>query len=415
MYIRYNYRLKPNQDQEKLFRQVAGNQRYIWNYFLNQEITQYQETKTFNFYNKNSSSLPSLKKELEWLQVGPSQSLQQTLKDLNNALITSFKGMQNNKRGFPKFKKKKNFSTSFRIVQTPDHWNFNKKHIFIPKIGEVKWNYHRKIPSDFSTATILLDGDKWYISIVIDIETKQPIDIKTHNQIVGIDMNSKLLVVTSDNQIFTNPKYLKRQQKLLKRRQRQLAKSTKVSNRYKIKQLKLYNKHKLIRNQRSDNNHKISNQITNDYDLICLEDLNISAMQKYNGQMTSDAGWAQLISMIVYKSKIKGKNTIKINRFAPSTKTCNNCGNIQEMPLDQREYNCECGCKIGRDLNAAMNIRDWGLADFIKKNTAGTAEIHGRGDTAIESSEYSGDRYVSLNRQKFFSSNRKEATFPSGA
>ena len=62
-----------------------------------------------------------------------------------------------------------------------------------------------------------------------------------------------------------------------------------------------------------------------------------------------------------------------------------------------------------------MNIRDLVLADFIKKNTAGTAEIHGRGDTAIESSEYSGDRYVSLNRQKFFSSNRKEATFPSGA
>lgn len=406
MFVRYNYRLKPTEEQERLLRQIAGSQRWLWNHFLNQEIKQYKKDKTFNFYNKNSASLPNLKKDFEWLKLGPSQSLQQTLKDLNNALSVSFK---NKDKGFPKFKKKREFSESFRIVQTPEKWKGKYGHIYIdlPKIGKMKWKYHRNLPSIFSTATILLDGDKWYISIVISLEEKTPVDIKTHKQVVGIDLNSKHLVVTSNGEIIDNPKFYKQQKKQITKKQRQLSKKTKGSSRYKRKQLQLYNAHKKARNQRTNHSHQFTNQIINDYDLICMENLNVKGIQQFNGSIVNDAGWSKLVEMIKYKSLLRGKHTVQIHRYAPSTKTCNHCGTIKTISLSERIYKCDhCGTVIDRDLNAALNIRDWGLFEY---NTPGTGEIYGRGDISVGVGTSVPARYVSLNRQKFQSNMSLEA------
>jgi len=408
MFVRYNYRLKPTPEQDQLLRQVAGSQRWLWNHFLAQEIKQYKKDKSFNFYNKNAASLPSLKKDYEWLKDGPSQSLQQTLKDLNNALSNSFKKPE---RGFPKFKKKKEFNETFRVVQTPEKWKGKYGHIYIdiPKIGKVKWNYHRSLPNTFSTATVLLDGDKWYISIVIDVETKQPVDIKNINQVVGIDLNSKMLVVTSDGELIDNPKFFKQQKQRIAKKQRQISKKTKGSNRYKRKQKELYNAHKNARHQRTNHLHQVSNQITNDYDLICTEDLNVKGIQQFNGTIVNDAGWSRLLEMIKYKSLLKGKHMVQIHRFAPSSKTCNHCGTMKTIKLSERTYSCEnCGTTLDRDINAALNIRDWGLFDF---NTPGTGEIYRRGDTSVgvDKSGHLPTRYVSLNRQKFQSNMSLEA------
>ena len=398
MLVRYNYRLKPTPEQDQLLRQVAGNQRWVWNHFLAKEIAQYQKNQTFNFYNKNSAYLPSLKNEHEWLKLGPSQSLQQTLKDLNNALVTSFK---NPDRGFPKFKKRKEFNASFRVVQTPDNWKgkYGHRYINLPKIGKVTWNYHRPLPNSFSTATLLLDGNNWYISIVVDLESKQPVEINHISQVVGIDLNSKMLVVTSDGEIIENPKFFKKQKKKIARKQQQLSKKKKGSNRYSRKQRELYNSHKKVRHQRQNHLHQISNQITNDYDLICTENLKVSGMQKFNGSMVNDAGWSKLLSMVKYKSTLKGKHMVSIHRYAPSTKTCNHCGTVKPIQISERTYNCDkCGTSQDRDINAALNIRDWGLFDF---NTPGTGEIYGRGDTPAGVGDHIPTRYVSLNRQKF--------------
>lgn len=415
MFVRYNYKLKPTEEQKDFFKKCSGASRWIWNHFLGKEIETYKETNKFNFYFSNAKNLPFMKKEedTEWLKEVPSQTLQESLRDLDVALKQSFK-KQKNRKGFPRFKKRKEFEGSFRITQVPKLWKHDRKGITLPKIGFVKWNLHRKILSDFSTVTIFQDGKNWYISIVVSLECKEPVEIKTHDQIVGLDLNSKMLVVSSDGEIFDNPKFLKRSRKKLKRKQRQLSKKTKGSNRYKRKQLQLRNLHRKIKNQRKDNLHKISSQITNDYDLICLEDLNIKGIQRFNGNITEDCGWSQLVGMFEYKSRLRGKHIQKIDRFAPSSKTCNHCGHVQTMKLSERVYECGgCHTVTDRDLNAALNIRDWGLMDFLiseNNNTAGTAEIHGRGDTSIGDLDVKSiSRYVSLNRQKFLSLRQEAA------
>lgn len=404
MKMRYNYRLKPTKVQVQLMKQIIGQQRFVWNYFLAKEIDQYNADKTFNFYHKNSASLPNLKKEFAWLTVGLSQSLQQTLKDLNNALTVSFK---NKDRGFPRFKKRKEFDGSFRIVQTPDKWTHTKSTITLPKLGKIRWVKHRALPSKFSTATITIDGNKWFISIVVDREEATPVQISHINEVVGIDLNSSSLVVTSHGEFHENPKFFKKSKSKLKKKQRQFAKKTKGSNRRKLKQLQVRKAYKKITNQRKDFLHKISSLITNDYNLLCLEDLNVKGMQKFNGAMVNDAGWSMLTAFLSYKAKLKGKTIVKIGRFAPSSKACNNCGHIhQNLTLSDRTYDCSyCGHTQDRDINAALNIRDWG----IEKYTDGTSgicggqqpEANGRGDINVRPESHDSCRYVSLNRQKF--------------
>lgn len=309
------------------------------------------------FIIQNAAALPQLKKSLEtdWLKQTPSQSLQQTLRDLETALKQSFKKNKNLK-GFPKFKKRKEFEGSFRLVQTPSLWKFDNKTITLPKIGAVKWKYHRKLPSEFSTATISRNGNKWQISIVVSVDEKEPISIERHDQIVGIDLNSKHLVVTSDGEVIDNPKFLKKTQKKLKLRQRQLAKKTKNSNRRKRKTLQLRKIHTKIANQRKNFMHQISNQITNDYDLICMESLNVAAMQKFNGRMTGDAGWSLLQSLIEYKARLRGKSTQKIDSFAPSSKTCNTCGHQEKLTLADRTFVCS-NCENTNDRDGQCSTQ----------------------------------------------------------
>ena len=107
--LKYKYRLYPNNSQIESLKQVIGSNRYVWNYFLQKETEQYQINQTFRFFNKNSSDLTSLKKATEWLKQPPSTSLQQTIRYLDKALKTSFKKNAKARKGFPKFKKKRNF------------------------------------------------------------------------------------------------------------------------------------------------------------------------------------------------------------------------------------------------------------------------------------------------------------------
>ena len=104
-------------------------------------------------------------------------------------------------------------------------------------------------------------------------------------------------------------------------------------------------------------------------------------------------------SQLDYKSKRNGGCTVKINRFAPSTKTCSSCGEKHDMPLSKRQMTCECGLDISRDLNAAINIRNWSWLE-LTKNTAGTAGINACGVTSDGLDEYSSASYVAVRQEK---------------
>ena len=189
--LRYNYRIYPTTDQVSLLNQAGGSCRYIWNYFLAKEMAQYEQDNTFNFFNKNSKDLTSLKHATEWLKIPPSTALQQTIRNLDQSLRQSFKNA-NSRKGFPKFKKKKFNSVSFNLTMVNSK-NFKSKCMFhIPNIGPVRIKQHRKPPSDFKSCIVKQKAGKWFISIVVmkKCKEKQPI-----SSAIGIDMNSKDLVL----------------------------------------------------------------------------------------------------------------------------------------------------------------------------------------------------------------------------
>lgn len=393
MKLRYKYRLYPDQYQEERFRQMAGSTRWLWNHFLENQQEQYKKNKTFMFYNQMCLQLPIMKKDIntQWLSETHSQVLQQKLKDLDNALKNCFK----HKKGFPKYKKKSNFTDSFRYIQ---RLKYDKNKVYLPKIGWVKQDTHRKMPSIPTSATIILEGNKWYISYVVE---KQEIKPKSIHSSVGIDLGLKSFITTSDGEIIDNPRFYEKLFKQLKRKQRHLSRKKIGSNNRFKQQLVVKNLHTKIANQRHNFLHQVSAQITNEYDLICVENLNVSGMTRNRklSRAIGQAGWSAFVNMLEYKSTLKGGLTVKIDRWAPSTKTCSACGTKHDMPLDKKTMKCSCGFVLDRDANAALNIRRWG--EEILQNTAGTAEIYASGDTSTgdESSDLS--RYVSLNEEKY--------------
>jgi len=357
--LKYSFRIYPNQKQTNKLEQFCGAQRWLWNHFLDKEISEYKESKKFNFSHKNITSLPKLKKEFDWLKEIPSTSLQQTLLYMDKSLKQSFKRKES---GFPKFKKKRFYQGSFTLAMVSDKL-LTDTHFKIPKLGLVKIKLHRKLPSDFKTCQIKQKANKWFVVFTVKKETKNK--IKTINKVTGYDLNSKQIVVDSDNISVNNPKFFAKSKQKLKRLNQLLSSKVKYSNNWKKQLLLVQRQHDKIRNQRKDFLHKLSTNIINYNDLICLETLDIKSMQQFNGHMVQDAGWSELISMLEYKCDLYGKYIVKIDKYFPSTKTCSNCSNIVEKNLNERNHKCKkCGLEISRDFNAAINIKQEGLKTF---------------------------------------------------
>jgi len=375
--MNYKYRLYPNKQQENMLRQFCGAQRFIWNHYLNEEMETYKEHKKFRFSHKNITSLPKLKSELEWLKLVPSTSLQQTLLYQDRALKQSFKG-NTSRKGFPKFKSKRNFNGSFSLVVIDNKSIIDNKYFKCPKIGKIKIVMERELPSNFRSCKIKQHAGKWFV--VFTVKKKKLQKSRALNRVLGIDFNSKEIVVSSSNKQVTNPKYLAKAKLDLARKQRILSKKIKGSNNRRKQQLIVAKAYDKISSQRKDFLDKLSYELVQSNDLICLEDLNIAGMSKFNGNMVADAGWSMLRSMIEYKAELYGKHVQIVGRYFPSTQLCSLCGTIQKKSLNERTHVCDCGLNISRDLNAAINIKNEGLDIFIK-NRVGTTRINACGDS----------------------------------
>ena len=356
MFKQFKILLKPNTKTNDIHKQ-AGACRFVWNHFLNRNIEQYQINKTFVWFNDMCKELTQLKKQTEynWLKEVHSIPLQQRLMDLDKALKRMKIGF-----GFPKFKSRKYQSDTFRHNQG---FHLNNKTIKIPKIGYIKWKPHRKLEGKAKSITIKQEQDKWYCSVLCeipDIDTKQEF-----NTSVGIDLGLKTFAVLSNGTQLDTPKFYRKAQNKLAQRQRHLSKKTKGSiNRNKARK-QVAKLHLRIRNQRTNQLHNWSKAITKHFDVVCMEDLNISGMIKNHclAKAIADQGWNQFVQQIDYKSKLNGGLLIQIDRWYPSTKTCNCCGAKQNMTLDKRTYVCgSCGMEMDRDINAAINIEKIGLS-----------------------------------------------------
>ena len=376
MYKAYKYRLYPNKEQEQLILKHIGSCRFIYNYGLNKKVTAYQTDKTSISRFQIQADLPILKKQKDtaWLKEVNSLSLQAALACLDNAFTRFFK----EKKGFPKFKSKKDGHQSFLIPQNTKV-DFDNNRVFIPKFkGGIKCKLHRKFEGNIKTSTISkTPTGKYYISILV--ETNEIIPKKKpccENQAVGIDLGIKTFATISDGFTIENPRNLKKSLKKLKKLQKEVSRKNKGSNnRMKsVKRLALL--HEKVTNRRNDFLHKVSYELVNKYDTICLETLSSKNMMHNHhlAQALSDIAIGNFNSMMNYKGEWYGTNIIHIGRFEPSSKMCT-CGFIhKELKLSDRAWTCpQCGSVNDRDLLAANNIKRFA---FCKNNTAGTAGIH---------------------------------------
>jgi len=368
----YKYRILPTKKQEEFLLQCGGNARFLWNYVLKINQDYYKETGKFKFYHELAVSLPKLKEEYPFLLESFSQSLQMVLRQFDKALKDSFK----KEKGFPSFKKKMLLNDSFTC---PQKWRLGKGFVFIPKIGEVKWLKHRAMQGKPKSITISQDGDKWYCSVLCEYNIND--EEKNLDNVVGCDVGLKEFATLSDGTIISNPKHTKKYENKLAKEQRKLSKKQKGSkNRFKqrLKVRKIQNK---IRDTRKDFLHKTSNSIAKNYDGIAVEDLSIKGMMRNHrlAKSIGDVSWSEFSRQLEYKCRWNFKHYIKVDRFFPSSKTCSNCGCIQEMPLSKRIFDCpDCGIALDRDLNASLNIRNIGF------NTLGYSGIYACGDSSLE-------------------------------
>ena len=375
----YKYRIYPSQEQKDTMAKIFGQVRFVYNLGLETKISAYvgnkKHLKCFDL-NKQITELKNT--DAPWLKESPSQALQMSMANLDNAYTNFFKGA-----GFPKFKNKYG-KQSFQLPQGV--YLENDKQIFIPKLKLVDIDLHREFKGEIKTVTVSKSiTDKYYVSILIETSElkpdKKPIKIETS---VGIDLGIKDFVITSDGMKFKNHDFFKSAMNELRIEQRSLARKKKDSNHYKKQKMVVALLHEHIRNQRQDYLHQISKYLVDNYDTICMEDLNVQGMSsrckpkkdengKYipNGQAAKsglnkailDMGWSEFKSMIEYKCDWYGKNLSVIGRFDPSSKTCSCCGSInKELTLKDREWTCtKCGSIHDRDVNAAINIKNFGL------------------------------------------------------
>ena len=347
----YKYRLNPTEEQKVLIEKHLGCCRYICNNFLEERKKAYEEDwKTLTYYD-NAKALTQLKKELVWLKEVNSQSLQATLKDLSLAYDRFFKKISK----FPKFKSKKNPKKWFHI---PQEIKLKGSKLVIPKFKEwIKVNLHRPLTWTIRNATITKDNTWYYVSLVCE-STNEALPRKTN--LIGIDMWLSHFCITSNWDKFENPKFLRIVEGKLKKIQSYYSRHKGKRNLRKLQRL-----HSKIANQRKDFLHKLSTKLIHENQVICLEDLNVKGMMKNHrlAKAIWEVGWWMFTRFLQYKAEWHGRKVIIIDRYFPSSKTCNCCWYVkEELKLSERKYHCEgCWVELDRDINAAKNILKEGL------------------------------------------------------
>ena len=339
-----------------------GCARFAYNYMLRLRTDAWMQRQERIGYHETSAALTALKKQPEyaWLNEVSSVPVQQALRHLQ----TAFNNFFAKRARYPQFKRKDGPQAA---EYTTSAFKWDGRSLKLAKMSEplaVRWS--RQIPKAAKVTTVTVSKDsagRYFVSLLCDdvVAKKPAVDCK-----IGVDLGLTHFAILSTGEKIAAPNTFRKNEAKLAKLQRRLAKKTKGSNRRRKAKLKVAKLHAKIADSRRDFLHKLSTRLINENQVIAVESLSVSNMQKNRclSKSIADASWSEFLRQLEYKAKWYGRELVGIDKWYPSSKRCSDCGyTMPKMPLNVRQWTCpECGSIHDRDVNAARNVLAAGLA-----------------------------------------------------
>ena len=362
----HKIRLYPNNQQATYFAKACGVARFAYNWALARAKELYEQDNTYRFNEAAlRRELNAIKAEqfpwmLEVTKCAPQLAIRD---DLNSA----FKNFFAKRADFPKFHKK-GVDDSFALSN--DQFKIKNTHVQIPKLGDVRLAEPLRLSGKIVAAAISRRADKWFIAVQVEIHKPEP----THtgeSQAVGVDFGVKSLAVLSDGTVIQSSKASRKYEDQLRRLNQELSrrkgakKGEKQSANFKKTKRKIARLYARMADLRTDETHKLTTMLTQNYAVIGIEDLNVKGMMANHklARSIADAALSACRRQIEYKSEVSGSRVVVADRWFASSKTCSNCGAAKEtLSLSERTYHCDaCGFTCDRDHNAARNLENYAV------------------------------------------------------
>jgi len=414
----YKFRIYPTNEQQEFLSRCFGASRYVWNWALknikdnynhveimrygwggNIDTMNYEDALTMKFHGckdkkldifaldvtkcsllltssgkRKANSLPNalqnepgLSDISPWLNDVPNKILRYSLRNLGVAFKNFFKANKNGGHsGYPANKKLRD-NQSIQFQGEDVNLDSRTGLLSVTKIKNIEIRLHRSFTGKIKTTTISkTKSGKYYVSFQVDDGMELPLTKSiSMDKVLGIDVGLNSYIATSNGEKIDGLKPLRESEKRMVVVQKRFSRKQKGSKNSGKARIRLARIHEKIANQRLDFQHKLSHQLINDNDAIVLESLNITGMLKNHclAKSISDAAWSEFMRQLKYKAAWVGKTIVEIGQWEPSSKTCHSCGyKLDELPLDVREWTCpRCNTKHDRDINAAKNIKAFGM------------------------------------------------------
>jgi putative transposase len=370
--LRYNYRIYPTPDQQNALAKAFGCARVVFNDGLRTRQQARQQGLPYISDGALCTQVITEAKKTDtraWLCEVSAVVLQQAVADLNTAYRNFFTSLSGARKGRkvapPRFKSRKDHRQSIRFTKNSRFRVLYNGRLRLPKIGDVAVRWSRSLPSAPSSVAIIRDAAGRYFASFV-VRTGEDETLPAVVSEVGIDLGLTHFAVLSDGTKVASPRFLRRAEKKLKRLQRDLSRKQRGSNRRRKAAAKVARAHARVADTRRDWQHKLSTAIVRDNQAIYVEDLCVVGLGRTRlAKSVHDAAWASFTSMVEYKASRYGRTFGRVDRFFPSTRMCSACGRVNEkMALNVRAWDCPCGAAHDRDVNAAINIKAAGQADF---------------------------------------------------